>query len=148
MNFEPLTSFMSNLSHIIIYTDGGSRSNPGEAASGVYITDVAGNKLHGFGKRLGIQTNNFAEYTAVILGLEWVIDHRNEFTDDLKIDFLMDSLLVCSQVKGQWKVKNEALGNLLGILREKEKQTKAKVTYAHIRREKNKEADRYVNLAL
>ncbi len=139
---------MTKISHIIIYTDGGSRSNPGEAASGVYITDAEGNKITGFGKRLGIATNNVAEYTAVILGLEWVISHRNDFANELTVDFLMDSLLVCSQVSGVWKVKNEALGNLLGILREKQRLTNAKVTYAHIRREKNKEADRYVNLAL
>lgn len=139
---------MEKINQIIIYTDGGSRSNPGEAASGVYITNAQGEKITGFGKRLGIATNNVAEYTAVILGLEWVIDHRNEFAEDLTINFLMDSLLVCSQVTGVWKVKNEALGNLLGNLREKQGRTNAKVTYAHIRREKNKEADRYVNLAL
>ncbi len=139
---------MNKLSEIIIFTDGGSRSNPGEAASGVYITDAQGNKITGFGKRLGIATNNVAEYTAVILGLEWVIAHRNEFANLLTIRFFMDSLLVCSQVSGVWKVKNEALGNLLGNLREKQKQTNATVTYAHVRREKNKEADRYVNLAL
>ena len=139
---------MTKISHLIIYTDGGSRSNPGEAASGVYITDAEGNKITGFGKRLGIATNNVAEYTAVILGLEWVTSHRNDFANELKVSFLMDSLLVCSQVSGVWKVKNEALGNLLGILREKQRLTNATVTYSHIRREKNKEADRYVNLAL
>lgn len=139
---------MNKLSEIIIYTDGGSRANPGEAASGVYITDGQGNQLDGFGKRLGIQTNNYAEYMAVILGLEWVLSHRDEFTDSLSIQFRMDSLLVCSQVTGKWKVKNEALGNLLGILREKASQTKATLTYSHVRREFNKDADRYVNLAL
>jgi len=136
------------LSHINIYTDGGSRKNPGEAASGVYITDKEGNPLAGFGKRLGVQTNNYAEYMAVILALEWVIAHRDTFSETLTIAFCMDSLLVCSQVKGLWKVKSEAIGNLLGILREKQLQANAVVTYTHIRREKNKEADRYVNLAL
>lgn len=139
---------MSKHSEIIIYTDGGSRSNPGEAASGVYITDGQGNKLDGFGKRLGIQTNNYAEYMAVILGIEWVLSRRYQFADSLTIQFRMDSLLVCSQVTGKWKVKNEVLGNLLGILREKASQTDATISYTHVRREFNKDADRYVNLAL
>lgn len=139
---------MDKLSHIHIFTDGGSRNNPGEAACGVYIVDTQGNEVAGFGKRLGIQTNNFAEYTAVIEALQWVIDHRTQFADDLQIDFFMDSLLVYSQVMGVWRVKNVAIGNLLGIVREKQKLVNASVSYAHVRREKNKEADRYVNLAL
>ena len=54
---------------IIIYTDGGSRGNPGPAGAGAYITDSEGKKLKGVSKFLGVQTNNFAEYEAVILGL-------------------------------------------------------------------------------
>lgn len=139
---------MNKLSHINIFTDGGSRGNPGPAASGVYISDKEGNEIHGFGTRLGIQTNNFAEYTAVIEALQWVIDHRGDFSENLTINFFMDSLLVYSQISRLWKVKNEAIGNLLGILREKQGRITAKITYAHVPREKNKDADRYVNLAL
>ena len=139
---------MGKIDYIHIYTDGGSRGNPGPAASGVYITDQAGNKITGFGKKLGTQTNNFAEYTAVIQAFEWVISHRNEFDESLHIAFFMDSQLVYSQILGIWKVKNEAIGNLLGIIREKQSLLTAIITYSHIPREKNKNADRYVNLAL
>jgi ribonuclease HI len=139
---------MQKLSHIKIFTDGGSRGNPGPAASGVYISDQEGNAIGGFGTRLGIQTNNFAEYTAVIEALQWVIDHREDFSENLTINFFMDSLLVYSQISRLWKVKNEAIGNLLGILREKQGRVTAKITYAHVPREKNKDADRYVNLTL
>ena len=133
---------------MIIYTDGGARGNPGPAASGIYITDNQGNKIVGFGKTLGHTTNNIAEYTAVVEAFAWVIAHRSEFAESLEINFFMDSQLVYSQILGLWKVKNEALGNLLGNIREKQQSVNAIVSYAHIPREKNKEADRYVNLAL
>lgn len=139
---------MNKPNHIKIYTDGGSRGNPGSAAYGVYITDTQGNKIIGFGKTLGVTTNNVAEYTAVIAAMEWVYNHRDNFSQQLHINIFMDSLLVCSQVTGKWKVKSESIGNLLVNLREKQKQLQATVTYTHIPREKNQEADRYVNLAL
>ena len=139
---------MNKIQHLFIYTDGGSRGNPGQAASGVYMTDQDGNVIAAFGTRLGIQTNNFAEYTAVIEALQWVIEHREEFLENLQISFFMDSLLVYSQILRLWKVKNEAIGNLLGIVREKQLQVHATIRYTHIPREKNKQADRYVNLAL
>ena len=139
---------MDKLSHLTIYTDGGARGNPGPAATGIYITDQRGNKITGFGKKLGITTNNVAEYTAVIQALDWVLEHRNEFAESLTIFFFMDSQLVYAQILGVWKVKNEALGNLLGIVREKKSHSNATFSFTHIPREKNKEADRFVNLAL
>jgi ribonuclease HI len=139
---------MNKLSYLNIYTDGGSRNNPGEAACGVYISDQEGNAIAGFGKRLGIQTNNFAEYTGVIEALQWVIDHRSECDESLTLSFFMDSQLVYSQILGLWRVKNEAIGNLLGIVREKQAVVNATIRFTHIPREKNKQADRYVNLAL
>lgn len=63
---------------ITIFTDGGSRGNPGPAATGAYVTDEKGNILYAEGKRIGIATNNVAEYMAVIDALSWLSEHKNE----------------------------------------------------------------------
>lgn len=135
-----------SLSIIHIYTDGGSRGNPGQAAIGVVITDDTGTPLASFGKRLGIATNNVAEYTAVIEALDWVYNHLNNYP--LTIRVFVDSRLVCSQLDGSFKVKHPNMQRLVAMIREKEKQLNAKITYKHIPREQNKKADRLVNLAL
>ena len=133
---------------IHIHTDGGSRNNPGEAASGVYITGENNEKIHGFGKRLGIATNNVAEYTAVLLAYDWLLENRQTFSTDTRISFFMDSNLVYSQLAGLFKIKNNTMLSLFSQVKQKEKQLSLPVSYAYIPREKNKEADRYVNLAL
>src|SRR5258708_2726825 len=91
---------------IITYTDGGSRGNPGPAASGIYIADETGKKLTAFGTFLGIQTNNFAEYTAIIEALTWVLTHREELETIDAIECRMDSQLACRQLTGIYKVKH------------------------------------------
>ncbi len=133
---------------IKIYTDGASRSNPGEAASGVYITDERGNLINGFGKRLGIATNNVAEYTAVLLAYDWLIENKSKFDNLQQINFYMDSNLVYSQLTGLFKLKNPVMASLCMQVKKKEKDLGIPATYSYIPREKNKEADRYVNLAL
>lgn len=137
---------MSN--KIKIFTDGGSRGNPGPSAIGVYIEDGEGKSLAQIGKTIGIATNNTAEYKAVIEALEWVIENREIFPPDLEISFFLDSLLICSQIKGTFKVKDSNLRSLLNLVREKEAQIKFPIVYAHIPREQNKNADRMVNHAL
>ncbi|SRR5258708_14724813 len=133
---------------INIFTDGGSRGNPGPAASGVYITDTEGNEIAGFGKTLGITTNNVAEYTAVIEALDWVYNNQDKLGESLKINFFMDSKLVCSQIMGLWKVKHVAMQRLLLVARQKMQKIPAEFSFTHIPREQNKQADSYVNRAL
>src|SRR5438128_2318116 len=139
---------MENQTTFNIYTDGGSRGNPGPAAYGFYNTDYTGKEIAGVGKTIGIETNNVAEYTAVIAALQWLIDHRSEFDKALRINFFLDSRLVVMQATGKFRVKNPNLQILLRKVREKEAELECEISYTHIPREKNKEADRFVNLAL
>lgn len=133
---------------IRVFTDGGARGNPGQAAIGVYIEDSSGKKLLGLGKAIGIATNNTAEYKAIIEALNWIIENKKKLQDNLRILFFLDSLLVCSQIRGVYKVKDTNLKNLLSEVRAKEAQIKLPISYTHVPREKNKNADSLVNAAL
>lgn len=133
---------------INIYTDGGARGNPGPASIGVYIEDDQKSKIFEFGRTIGVATNNTAEYQAVIDALEWLIKNEELVHKNRDINFYMDSNLVCSQINGTFKVKNSNLRDLLFKIREKEAQIKINVRYFHIPREKNKKADKLVNMAL
>lgn len=131
-----------------IFTDGGSRGNPGPSAIGVYMTDDIGNVVAEIGKTIGITTNNVAEYSAVIEAYDYLLSHEDVHADISDIHFYLDSRLVCSQIKREFKIKNENLRTLLQIVWEKEKLLGKPVSYTHIPREKNKGADRMVNRAL
>ncbi len=130
-----------------IYTDGGSRGNPGPAALGVAIFE--GEKpIHKIGKTLGITTNNVAEYSAILEALLWVEQNRELIGDISGINFFMDSLLACQQLKGIYRIKQPHLQSLMIQIRKIELKLRVKISYTHIPREKNKEADKMVNLAL
>ncbi len=127
---------------IEIFTDGGARGNPGPAAYG-FVAKADGQIVKEGAGYLGIATNNFAEYTAVIEALEFA---KGKFAgQDLK--FYMDSQLVASQLSGLFKIKNAAIRELVFKIRGLESSF-GQITYTHVPREKNKEADRLVNLAL
>lgn len=133
---------------ILVYTDGGSRGNPGQSALGVYIVNEKNEKLFSVGKRLGHATNNVAEYSAILEAFSWLIVNKSKFQLDTQIYFYMDSLLAFSQITGVFKVKNAALRDILFEIRKKEQELGIKINYAHIRREQNTKADEMVNLAL
>lgn len=133
---------------INVFTDGGSRGNPGEAGIGVYVVDENNKALCRIGKKIGIATNNVAEYKAVVEAYLWLIANKNIIKAETKINFFMDSELVVSQLNGIYKIKNIALQKLVIEIRKLESQVKAIIRYAHIPRENNKEADRMVNMAL
>jgi len=135
-------------STLSVFTDGGARGNPGEAGIGVYITDEKKNVISEFGKKIGIATNNVAEYKAVLEALVWIINNKNYLKKIKKINFFLDSQLVYSQITGLYKVKDSKLRNLLFSVREKEAQIGIRVLYTHIPREQNKKADLLVNMAL
>lgn len=132
---------------INIYTDGGARGNPGPGAIGVYITNQDNKEIAAFGKKIGIATNNVAEYKAVIEALSWVIANKKNL-NITKVFFFLDSLLVYSQIAGLYKVKDYKLINLLLAVREKETEVNVPIFYKHIPREQNKKADMFVNKAL
>lgn len=131
-----------------IFTDGGARGNPGPSAIGIYIADENNKKIAGFGKRIGIATNNAAEYIAVIEALDWIIENKKDFSKNAKIYFFLDSKLVCSQIIGIFKVKNSDLRKLLFSVRDREAQISLPIYYKHIPREQNLKADEFVNNAL
>ncbi len=135
-------------SKIIIYTDGGSRGNPGEAAIGVAIEDAKGHKLHGYGERIGVKTNNEAEYEAVIFALKKVKQiFGKDKTKQMGIEMRMDSQLVARQLNGEYRIEEEHLFPFF-IKIWNLKFDFGKIIFKHIPREKNKEADRLLNRAL
>lgn len=136
------------MAKVIIYTDGGSRGNPGPSALGAYITDENGIELASIGKRIGKATNNVAEYSAVLAGFNWLLENKESFPKDSRVEFYMDSQLAYSQLVGRYKVKNYALRNILFEIRIKEKELGFDTYYMHIPREQNKKADALVNMAL
>ena len=137
---------------LIIHTDGGSRGNPGEGAVGVVIEQIVNGKrsmVTQWGKRIGVVTNNEAEYEAVIHALrEIVLRITNYELAITKLSFFLDSLLVVSQLNGLWKIKKPHIRELLLHVRSLEQEIGIPTTYSHIPREKNTEADLLVNQAL
>ena len=134
-----------------IFTDGGSRGNPGPAAAGVVIKDSANQTLHSFGQIIGTATNNIAEYQAVIIALQWLIDNKKmlvNLSGECLINFFLDSTLVVNQLNGLWKLKNAHLRQKVILIRQLETSLNANITYAAISRSQNSAADLQVNLAL
>lgn len=139
---------MGKIQKLNIFTDGGARGNPGPAAIGVFVTEDSGTEIAGFGKKIGVSTNNVAEYKAVVEALSWIIENRERLSEDVKINFFLDSNLVCSQITGLFKIKKSHLRDLLFQVRQMESEINIPINYSYVPREKNKEADKYVNLAL
>lgn len=127
---------------LITYTDGGARGNPGPAALGVVIKDSTGKTIAGYGQYLGKQTNNFAEYSALISALQKAKD-----LGATEVECVMDSELVTKQMNRQYKVKEPTLQKLFIQAFNISSQFQ-KVTFRHTFREQNKEADSWVNKAL
>lgn len=127
---------------VIIYTDGASRGNPGRAAIGIHVTDLDSQTIAEHKEALGVQTNNFAEYTAVIRALE--LSLAQGVTD---IILRSDSELMVRQMSGVYKVKSEAILPLYEKVKELLSQFSS-VKFEHVRRESNREADRLANEAL
>lgn len=127
---------------ITIYTDGGSRGNPGPSAAGYVILDYRQQVIAEGGEYLGVTTNNQAEYQGVRLGLEKAIELQ--YT---RVDFKIDSMLVVNQMKGLYKIKNRELWPIHERIRQLMKQFD-KVTFSHVPREFNQLADGMVNKTL
>ncbi len=124
---------------LITYSDGGSRGNPGPAAGGAVVKNDDGETLETVSKFLGKATNNVAEYTGIIIALEAA--KRQGATE---VDMRMDSELAVKQLKGEYKVKNPDLAKLFMQVHNLALGFK-KVTFKHIRRELNTDADAAVN---
>ena len=124
-----------------LYTDGAARGNPGPSGAGVYITNAKGDDVFKKGYYLGEGTNNVAEYQALIHGLKAA--KRKGIS---QIHIYADSELVVRQIQGKYKVRNENLKKLYIQVIQLLMDFNYRVT--HIRREKNKIADRLANEAV
>jgi ribonuclease H / adenosylcobalamin/alpha-ribazole phosphatase len=125
-----------------LFTDGGARGNPGPAAYGFVLEAEDGTVLAAEGKAIGVATNNVAEYSALIAGLERA---RDLGVDEVEV--VSDSELLVKQMRGEYRVKNETLR---GLSLEAARLARAvgTVRYTAVRREHNELADRLVNEAL
>ena len=132
---------------LTIFTDGGSRGNPGPAASSCVVEDSAGKVRLLRGKFLGKATNNFAEYQGIILAYEEIEKIKDLDFSSCSLDFKSDSNLVVNQLNGIFKVKDENIRKLVVKVREFEGKF-LKVNYSYTPRDQNKTADRLVNEVL
>jgi ribonuclease HI len=123
-------------------TDGGARGNPGPAAYAYVLEAEDGTVLAAHGEAIGVATNNVAEYSALVAGLEKAIEMG---VSDLEV--ISDSELMVKQMRGEYRVKNEALKNLSAEASRLAREV-GSVSYTAVRREQNKLADRLVNEAL
>ena len=130
---------------INIYCDGGSRGNPGKSASAFVVKD--GNKLiYSESKYLGIATNNFAEYSAVLSALYWIRENEDKLKKE--IVFNLDSELVAKQINGAYKVKNKKLKIIFEEVKNILKSLPHNILFKNVSREKNRAADFLVNRKL
>jgi ribonuclease HI len=123
-------------------TDGGSRGNPGPAAYGYVLEAEDGTVLDARGEAIGKATNNVAEYRGLLAGLEAALERGVE-----EVEVVSDSELLVKQMRGEYKVKNETLRELVDAAEALARRLK-RVRYTAVRREHNELADRLVNEAL
>ena len=123
-------------------TDGGARGNPGPAAYGYVLEAEDGTVLAAHGEKIGVATNNVAEYSGLIAGLEKALELGLD-----EIEVVSDSELMVKQMTGQYRVKNEALQELWSRAGRLARRV-GSVDYTAVRREHNKLADQLVNEAL
>ena len=125
-----------------LFTDGGARGNPGPAAYGYVLETADGTVLAAEGVAIGVATNNVAEYSGLVAGLRKALE-----LDVGELEVVSDSELMVKQMRGEYRVKNEALRGLFveaGALARQLGRTE----YRHVKRAHNELADRLVNEAL
>ena len=125
-----------------LFTDGGSRGNPGPAAYAFVLEAGDGTVLDARGEAIGVATNNVAEYAALVAGLERAVEAG---VDELEV--VSDSELLVKQMRGEYRVKNRALQDFFLDASHHARKIRC-VTYTAVRREHNELADSLVNEAL
>jgi len=127
---------------LLIFSDGGSRGNPGPAAAGAVLQNLQKDEVATISQFLGEATNNQAEYAALILGLKKALEIKAD-----EVEMFLDSKLVVEQISGRWKIKDlemRKFAEKVHVLLQKFQGWKIE----HIPREKNHEADALVNQVL
>jgi len=132
-----------NYSELTVFTDGGSRGNPGSAAVGVLVCNEKGQELERHSKYIGRATNNIAEYSAVVEAINLLKKY-----DVKSVVFRLDSELVVRQLNGEYKVKDPVLKKLYFDIKSLLEDLEADCSFVHVRREQNKIADELVNIEL
>jgi ribonuclease HI len=125
-----------------LFTDGGARGNPGPAAYGFVLESEEGTVLAAEGEAIGTATNNVAEYSGLIAGLRRALELH---VPDVEV--VSDSELMVKQMRGEYRVKNEALRELYDEATARSRRL-GNVEYRHVRRAHNELADKLVNDAL
>jgi ribonuclease HI len=133
---------MTNDTRLVAYIDGGSRGNPGPAGFGVRVERSDGTLVEELAESIGIATNNVAEYRGLIAALEWA-RARGEHALHVR----SDSLLLVQQMLGRYRVKHPGLQPLHAKARLLAHEI-GRVTFEHVRRESNADADRLANTAM
>ena len=126
----------------LLYTDGGARGNPGPAAYGFVLESEDGTVLAAEGEAIGVATNNVAEYSGLIAGLRRALELQVP-----AVEVVSDSELMVKQMRGEYRVKNEALRGLF-VEAARLARELGSVEYRHVKRAHNELADRLVNEAL
>jgi ribonuclease HI len=127
---------------LVANIDGGARGNPGPAAYGVVVRNSQGEVIKEWGEYLGIQTNNVAEYSALVAVLEYAVGEHHK-----ALRVLSDSELLVRQMRGQYKVRNPALKDFYARAQALARKLE-RFSIEHVLRERNRAADRLVNQVL
>jgi len=133
---------MTYMSKLIIYTDGGSRGNPGPAGAGAIIYNENQKVVAEISEYLGVTTNNQAEYRAILAAIKKAVALKAT-----EVQFYMDSELAVKQLNREYKVKNKDLASLFLAIYNLTLSFK-KISFTHIPRDRNQEADRLANEAM
>src|ERR1700733_14023431 len=136
------TSSTASGSWISAHCDGGARGNPGPAGFGALIQDTNGHVLAELSEFLGIQTNNFAEYSGLLASLDYALAHGHR-----RLRVVSDSELMVKQIQGKYQVKSPGLRPLYEQAKKKIAQLEG-FEIVHALRHKNKDADRLANEAM
>jgi ribonuclease HI len=125
-----------------LFTDGGARGNPGPAAYAYVLEDETGDPIAFLGQTIGVATNNVAEYRGLVAGLAKAAELGVR-----ELEVVSDSELMVKQMRGEYKIKNDALRELADEAKSNARRV-GRVEYRHVRRAHNVLADRLVNEAL
>jgi ribonuclease HI len=129
-----------------IFTDGGARGNPGPAGVGVVVKQEK-KTIFQASKFIGRATNNVAEYQAMILAFDWLLENKDKLSVR-RVDFYFDSELLTNQMTGRYRVKAPHLKEIYLQAKRKESLLDCPVFYNSLSREKNSEADGLANQAM
>lgn len=133
--------------HFTIHADGGARGNPGPAGAGAVVRDEFGSTVASVSEYLGVRTNNYAEYEAVIRALEKVHELAKGKLASTSVMMKMDSELVVKQMQGAYKIKHPDMKAQAARLKELAAPL-GLISFAHVPREENGDADALANDAM